>query len=1120
MYSKYIFNSNWSSLSSSYRYDDNFAISNSLIPVDGNLNITFSNYLSNVKDFSNNNYSFFFLTDKKDINSVIKKNIPFSTTNKSQCLIAYNLINYQVSENTRFLKFFNRQVFFNGVVSLDNYNFFEIEFLNESFLIIKRKSNNLNYYIAIDNLSTSIATVTSTNDNLTFFEIDKIKLNYILDEDRIVIYKNIQNTTYFISIDNVLENLVLSRGSLDFIPSLSKFSYVRIGSIPSSIFNIDLFRYSTAFDKNNLNIDTTRSLYSIENNYLIHSEYNKKIQSEIGINLLTLKNQLDISDGYTRIDGNNSIRNYTGIFTGGPTEEGSQNISLNYKSNYYPLILKADKTTWFHIPYNPNNKKLNINESFFAINGAVAGSAPIYSDKIWKKIANYSTSSNYGNATDSEQTGRWLCSWLSGNNVKSIWMDRYYNPNTFTPYEALKFNVNVKYVSETNKVKKTGITDSVSELTLENGVWYAYSHMGKKTSMSILSGLKSLFRNRFDSFKNKTNDNVLPTTDEDGILSYNFNGSNYATFETPKSNFGNFTISFFATKRDWNVSSCYNVLGNYLDSGFGIINNNKFNPFIYYINDKKLTFYNNDYEKVTTIDTDFYLSGEQFSIKGLFRKDFLDNFHIITSNFKILEFNVNGSLVDKKDFSEYNLTNNTINSFTNNRKVGIMNLNDSRILQLDLYSNTFVPVFSTKQFNILDNAASSYSGPGELVTDNYDNIYRVFGYRPILKGSNIYFLNYTNNVLKVYSTADNTVNNYLSGNGEILSYSFDKNEFTYLLYKDKVEIFNDKGDFVNNISFNTLIKNSSAVNIAFQNLLNNNYATNIQLVDSSNNNYLLNLNSKNFKRIDNNYNSLFNSVTLKNSFDITNNNYLQSVIDTLYPLPSYNFKVRLFNQLNFEDTRVLNFIVLGETLNTGTHHFAITFDTINGKYSLYIDSKLYSTRTFAPRRYSFANLLTNNFVVGDIPFYNGSLFNDFYKSKTINLKMDDLLLEKFKVYNEALNDEDVKLLYYEKYPPLDISVQLNIGERNYLDTISRVFRHKLQGSKSNLVNLYINNSLISEKFIQEMYNNIIIKELKDTLPSHVKINKIIWNEFIDIGDKMKSGNYSLRNSLTNTEDET
>lgn len=1130
MYSKYILNSNWTSLSSNYKYDEDIEFISQQFPIAGNLPLTYTNYLSGLKDYSNNNFSLFFLTDNKNINYYINKKVPESNVNKTVHLVAYNLENNLISESTRFLNIKNNVFGFNDILLLSEDNFFEIEFIDQYYCLFRKTVDGVDFYLCIDDINTVATTLTANKDTkLDSYLEQQFKLNYVLDNSRLIVYKNIQNITYFLGIDEQFDSVRLFQGNFDDIPGSCLLYYVKIGDLPNMDYNNIVVKYKNDVFKNNLNIDTLKSIKDSNNNLLFHTEYNN-ILNDYSSNYLTLKNQLDIFQEANNNNNNNNFKKYTSVFTGGNREDGSNLISLNYKTSYFPIEFKTDKVTWFHIPYNTNRGKLLINSSNFVINGAVGGSSPIYSDKIWKKVGNYSNSSNLGNTTDREHSGQWLCSWLSaGSNGDYIWMDRFYNPSTFTPYQALKYNTNANYTPEYEKNKRgEGITDIISTLSLEPGVWYAYSHIGKNTAKNLLAGIDFLYKEKFDSYKNRFEKKLTPILDSDNEPIYVFDGNSYSSVDTPKPNtYNNFSLSFFCTRDNWNTTNINNVFSNYLDYGFGITNNNNFNPLIFYINGKKLDVFNNEYRKILTIDTEFLLSSygeENYLISGIFRRDYNNNFHVITSHFKLLEFNANGTLVDLKDFTDKisNLTNpaeTSIESYNNNSKTGLIRFSNNTFLTLDLLTNDFT-VPNSDNINYIDTFSGS-SSKLSVAIDSLNNIYAMEGFNPIVKGTDIYYKSKDCKSIERYSPTTGTLNTYLSSTSgmTIMDFNFDNLAKTYILYTNYLEEYNELGEYLKTISFKNIKNDLSACNITFQELLKTDLQPTVHFIDSLNKNYLLNTNNDNLVKVDDVVNDKFSTFSKieENNFDLSNYNYIQGVINNAFPLPSYNLKFKLFNQLDYEDSSVLSVTVLGETLDVGTHHFCVVFNSLDGYFEVYIDGILYSKKIFAPKRYSFSNLLTDNFIIGTPPFFNGVTFNEFYKSNSVNLFANDLRIEKFRLYSDVLNFEEVKLLYFEKFPPLDITVNIEIGERNYLDTITRVFKHKMQGSKSNLINLYVNNSLITDESIQEMYNSILIKELTPYLPGYVKINKIIWLNTIESDDKLIVGDFSIKNSLTDTE---
>lgn len=112
-----------------------------------------------------------------------------------------------------------------------------------------------------------------------------------------------------------------------------------------------------------------------------------------------------------------NLREYNRIFTGTNQKEGYDNPFLGFVTDTAAIILKADKSTYFHFPMTAPQIMLSSTDIINA--GAFAGSIPYKSDRIFKKQANYAGSSPWGEAIpQNTQKGTWLCSWLSGNNSK------------------------------------------------------------------------------------------------------------------------------------------------------------------------------------------------------------------------------------------------------------------------------------------------------------------------------------------------------------------------------------------------------------------------------------------------------------------------------------------------------------------------------------------------------------------------------------------------------------------------------------------------------------------------------------------------------------------------------
>jgi hypothetical protein len=1120
MLSKYILSSNWQSLSCNYVNDSSIKLENFKIQTDGNLNVNFNPLFIKNKDFTLSNYSAFSVTNSINLSSIL--NLTNIALNENKiCLIANTLIDGAAYENTLFIKIdSDNKLIFNSLTNLDNDNFFEIENLgnNEAYIFTRKDTKRI--YLCVDEINLTVATLSSEESlPLTFSQLQKARLYVLYNsaDKKALFYKVIGDKTYFLKFF-IDAGIVLLKKSIQEITDEDFFYVLQIDELPELKNSIDIVSYNTFFNKNNITIDAQKTTYDLKHNFLINYEYNN-IKNDINLNILTLKSSLDIKDNFIANDRSKNKREYNKIFGGGNREEGYNNLSLSYTSDFYPEFFAADKTTWFHIPYNNNIGSIPLSSSEFIKSGALPGSSPIFSDKIWKRAAGYKFTSNSGEVQDEEQSGSWLCSWLYFDKQTNspVWMDRFYNPNIFTPFQALKYEPNVIYFPKyASKYDNVGIADVPSSTTLEPGAWFAYSRFGKKSAKNILKGMDNqLVADKFSFFRNKNDSPLNPTFDKKkNINYYNFNGDSYAIVNNLiNTEYNNITISFFATKKDWIVNDTYEIFGNFIDSGLGIFNDFSINPIVYYYNGSTLFLLNDRFRKIQTIDCENYISQENSNIVGLFRKELNTNFFIITKNYRLLEVTADGSVVNKIDFTAL-AQNKNMAHVCNNLNFGIILFGDKSFLQFDFKSNTFLQsIDGSKIKNVILSDLESENI--SCILDSFNNIFIIQGIEPILKGSKLYFKNENGKFLYVYNILTEVINTYIESDSDetINSYNFDDNGHTFVLQNKSVKAYDALGNFYNKL---TLQNDFSGCSI-FELNLGSGVKKNIVHLVKENKNYFSNLDNTLMPTlVDSNFNSFFNSVSSLHlsNFDPANTSFIQSIIRSQYPLPSYTIKLKLQSQLKTDGPTTIAFTILGETLSTGTHHFCLTLDTLKGELILYIDGVVYSKKTFLPKLYSFSNIFTENYVIGSTPFYGGTVFSNFYKSDKNLLFANDFIMDSFKVYDTVLNEDEAKLLYFERNGVSDIHVNLPTGSREYIDTVTRVFKHKKPGNKSNMFNIYINDSLISDNRLQKIYENFILNDISKSLPVGSKINSIKWLNTKDSSEKMIEGNFNTRNTVT------
>ena len=291
------------------------------------------------------------------------------------------------------------------------------------------------------------------------------------------------------------------------------------------------------------------------------------------------------------------LREYEKIFMGSNQEEGYENPFFGFVADTTLQVFETDKVIYFHYPIT--GPVLPLSASGLIEAGAVAGSIPFNSDKVWKKDADYKKYIWWGNSSKPD-TGVWLCSWLSGNvaNPTSVpvWKDRWYNPGYINSVSATF----VQYPSS------SVIIDLDSEMTFELGVWYKYQHIGNNQNLlfvDLLTGSNGNLKVHLDNweeiittyeepyghtvmFTNTANmisyDNVNSLRTNDSCLSLNGTDQEcQVVFSSDLESDDRLSYSFWTHVRDWNNIEGNQLVGKNLRGGWATkFNNGFFNPNI------------------------------------------------------------------------------------------------------------------------------------------------------------------------------------------------------------------------------------------------------------------------------------------------------------------------------------------------------------------------------------------------------------------------------------------------------------------------------------------------------------------------------------------------------------
>ena len=866
-------------------------------------------------------------------------------------------------------------------------------------------------------------------------------------------------------------------------------------------------------DKTKLQVDEDKSTFDYFSNFLFNNEFysiNPYQKANLNLNLINLKNEKTVNNEQSEggvFPGQPAFKHryYQSLFTGVNQEKGNYNIGLGYAGYSISKILKKDNLNYFHIPFNIYPyEKLNVNDSSLVVSGAIPSDTPYYSDKIFKKLADYKYSSPFGSVSNTE-TGAYLCTWLSGGNDinrPGLWVDRYYNPANISYYDALtesstallgttdfdmiSANVNMNYV-------KYDMYDKKSDLSFEKGALYAYHHVGNencKTYVDLLSG--NLIFNNFQRYFNKF------YIKQDFTGEINFDGNYFAKALDKSldesSTYDNFSVSFDIYNDNWNKPFGSQIVGNYSNRGYGIFNYRRITPYSVSFDENEIYLYNTFGTLLRTIKHDRVITNV---IKLEPNGDFL----VFDNGYNVTKYNYIGTKLDTKYLSFIN--NNRVTAFYPfDKYVFILNGSDwYRLNSTSLKYNTSSELsYTTKKLGDIYNSIAVKGSTVCLLS----------GENPKFVDNDVYF--YSEDVLKYFNINDNTLKDKIEV--EILNdYTFDNNGVFYVIFDNHNLSVIDQFD--TNITSSLFgLSATSETNYVNLSVITGNHITYGKNIDLINEWYdgklqtdLLTIYSLSSNNADINlpfYTRTNTSFTNISSFTDGNIKSTTTTFDTVdninnydYVLNNYNpgntldVKLRLPNIYDVQTYEEASLSYPLSNISPGYHNVTTTLDTTKGLFNLFVDGKNVDTYGFQNTKYSYGTIFDNIFYVGTEASYGNNKLNE--NLQDINYyNYGNFKIKNFYVYNIPLYLYDVANIIRKENDIKDLYFELPTGKRNYIENVDKFFKFKLPGRKSNLFNVRILDTGITEEPLQKDISNNIIEEITQVIPANTKLNKVDW----------------------------
>jgi len=995
------------SVTLTYGYDPNVVTTNTSFYTNEGFYFALSELLSGVKDFSTNQENLLILTDNFNLNDKLDD---LQEVDKTE-FITKSTISFLSGNNTLYLSAdgAGNNVSYTG--NLSSATIFTLSFTPSGVTLFSSGSGDGGYCVTI---------FSSFDLNLQLYPRGDAYTTQIFPY---VTYAN--RTVIFTRTTSEVFTIRPSSSSLELEP------YIDTNFTTNQVFYFDRFNYTSFSNKgesnlakyvttpNNITVSTATS--GLPYNYLISTPYQKLDDTldYTNFNITPLKNYYS-PDGVQTPTLTAQLKNYNKIYTGLNTTDGYDKVYLGYKGSEISKVFTKDKDTYFHFPVSATN--IALAGSTLVKAGALGGSSPVRSDRLFVKKANYKNYSNWGNYSGT-QNGVFFCSWLSASPTggEAAWMDRYFNP---------------AYVNLTNVLTSTAFTSAANNYP--NVIWdvpttqtfnpeslYIYHRIGdadNQTTIDSFSGTLTRY------YKNWTETLINEATGLSAGLLYNYATSAVETtpntkdeslntlisygvtdFTDEELNNNGVTLAFYAQNNDWSNIKGSQLVGNFYNGGIGVSKNNTLlTPFITITGNSILTT-NTNLNTLKT--TPAGLGTKNYVLKG----EYDTSYYIVTSTKSLLVYDQ-----DDLAIKTYNLS-------VSGDIVGAHLINENNKKQILVFSKPVSSTIAWKKYNT--DGTLSTTGTVSGAQAGYT------AYTIDLGGTPVYF-------------------NSASSNGTV-----DSNNVVFALSGD------------------VLMRGVNTTPTPVLSALNAEYVA----CDQNDNIWLL-YSKRNLCKLDN-YGNVLWDIYLT---DAPSNSAITSV-EAQYPRV-INFIAEINPNNGVIDYKGLVIdpktqLIFKINPDTGAIEKSTSIVS-NGNCNSLGDATGYDYQ----RKYVYTDGNSNDLAVKAFTRnVNGSVSSE----QSINLNYDVSYLTP----GQALEQSDIRAI--RKRFLLDSFTDLNwstpTGERYYIEQIERFFLNRLPGAKSNMFNIRIKNSTITDTTLRGIIEKNIIASLSKTIPVHTKLKSIIWD---------------------------
>lgn len=180
-----------------------------------------------------------------------------------------------------------------------------------------------------------------------------------------------------------------------------------------------------------------------------------------------------------------------------------------------------------------------------------------------------------------------------------------------------------------------------------------------------------------------------------------------------------------------------------------------------------------------------------------------------------------------------------------------------------------------------------------------------------------------------------------------------------------------------------------------------------------------------------------------------------------------------------------------ELITDDWHHVAFTYSKDSGEILLYLNGVIVDSKTISPNQQIYYKY-KNDIGIGTSMLRSGTLYEELKTdSYLFNGGIDDV-----RIYDYPLTRGNIGRIILNKYKIHDMTWNIPVGLKNYIEQIEHFFKHKIPGSKSNMFDIYLSNTGIDNQDMRIEIEKIIRESIPRITPNYTKLNNIYWTESI------------------------